>query len=48
MIDLEVEPTTTVTYNLILDSLNKRKDKVGQRVRGRKSKNSYERKGHRQ
>ena len=48
MIDLEVEPTTTVTSNLILDSLNKRKDKIVERVRGGKSKNCYERKGHRQ
>jgi hypothetical protein len=46
MIDLEVEPTTTVTSNLILDSLNKRKDKITERVRSGKSKSSYERKGH--
>jgi hypothetical protein len=32
MIDLEVEPTTTVTSNLILDSLNKRKEELERRI----------------
>ena len=48
MIDLEVEATTTVIPDLTEDSLNKRKDKIVERFRGGKPKNSFERKGHSQ
>jgi hypothetical protein len=48
MIDLEVEATTSVIPVLTEDSLNKRKNKIAERFRGGKPKNSFERKGHSQ
>lgn len=48
MIDLEVEATTTVIPHLTEDSLNKRKNKITERVLSGKSKDSSERKGHSQ